>query len=191
MEMASHTRERAGDSASNAADQVKNVGAAVNSVGDAIDSARERVADAADDAADTMGEKRKTASELARRYSRTAKDKLNDVADYVRDHDAEDMGRDVMRAATTYPVASLLVLSAVVIGGSLLVASMLHDDGSADSSRQSRRPMRLASAVSGLGPRGTETLSRIRDAAFGFALHKAVDRLDGMFPGFREHYERG
>jgi hypothetical protein len=105
--------------------------------------------------------------------------------------DAEDMGGDVMRAATAYPVASLLVLSAVVIGGSMLVAAMLHDDGPMDASGESRRPIRFASAVSGLGPRATETLGRIRDAAFGFALDRAVDKVDGMFPGFREHYERG
>jgi len=96
-----------------------------------------------------------------------------------------------MRAATAYPVASLLVLSAVVIGGSMLVAAMLHDDGPMDASGESRRPIRFASAVSGLGPRATETLGRIRDAAFGFALDRAVDKVDGMFPGFREHYERG
>jgi len=119
-----------------------------------------------------------------------------DAIDSVRERvaeaadDAEDMGRDVMRAATTYPVASLLVLSAVVIGGSMLVAAMLQDEGRGDFGG-SPRPMRLASAVSGLGPKATETLSRIRDAAFGFALDRAVDKVDGMFPGFREHYERG
>jgi len=118
-------------------------------------------------------------------------DKLHNVADYVRENDVEDMGRDAMRAATAYPMVSLLVLSAVVIGGSMLVAAMLQDDGRAETSGASSRPLRLASAVSGLGPKGTETLSRIRDAAFGFALDKAVDKVDGMFPGFREHYERG
>ena len=106
-------------------------------------------------------------------------------------NDAEDMGGDVRRAATAYPVASLLVLSAVVIGASMLVAAMLHDDGPMDASGESRRPIRLASAVSGLGPRATETLGRLRDAAFGFALDRAVDKVDGVFPGFREHYERG
>ncbi len=119
-----------------------------------------------------------------------------DAIDSVRERvaeaadDAEDVGRDVMRAATAYPVASLLVLSAVVIGGSMLVAAMLQDEGRGDFTG-SPRPMRLASAVSGLGPKATETLSRIRDAAFGFALDRAVDKVDGMFPGFREHYERG
>ena len=58
-----------------------------------------------------------------------------DAIDSVRERvaeaadDAEDVGRDVMRAATAYPVASLLVLSAVVIGGSMLVAVMLQDEG--------------------------------------------------------------
>jgi hypothetical protein len=190
--MASDTTRRSGNFSSNAAaDEVTNVAAgAAKSVGDAIDSVRERVADAADDAADTMGGKRTTASELATRYSRNATDKLHDVADYVRENDAEDMGRDVMRAATAHPVASLLVLCAVVVGGSMLVAAMLQDDSPADASGESRRPIRLA-AASGLGPRASETLGRIRDAAFGFALDKAVDTVDGMFPGFREHYERG
>jgi len=167
--MASHMPERGGNTASNAADQIKRV---------------------ADDAADTMGEKSNSASETAKRYSRNATDKLNDVAEYVRDTDAEDIGRDVVHAATAHPVASLLVLSAVVIGGSMLVAALLQDDG-ADTSMGSRRPARLASAASGLGPRGAETLSRIRDAAFSFVFDKAVDKVDGIFPGFREHYERG
>ena len=129
-------------------------------------------------------------AESAKRYSSAAKDKLQDVADYVHDTDAEDMGRDLMHATTAHPVASLLVLGAVVIGGGILVAAMLHDDR-ANGSGESRGVMRLASAAGGMGPRATETLSRIRDAAFSFALAKAVDTVDGMFPGFREHYERG
>jgi hypothetical protein len=103
--------------------------------------------------------------------------------------DADEMGRDVMRAAATYPMTSLLVLSVVVIGGGMLVAAMLRDDA-AETSGRPGRPMRLASAMSGLGPKGTETLSRIRDAAFSFAFDKAIDHVDVMFPGFREHYER-
>jgi hypothetical protein len=138
-----------------------------------------------------VGEKGRSAPEPARGYALSAKDKLHDAADYVRDHDAGEMGRDAMSAATAHPVASVLVLSAVVIGGSWLVAAFLRDDGFADQSEQPGRRMRLASAVSGLGPKGAETLSRIRNAAMSFAFAKAVDGIDGMFPGFREHYDRG
>ena len=115
---------------------------------------------------------------------------LHKAADYVRDTDADEMGRDVMRTAKTYPVTSLLVLSAVVIGGGMLVATLLQEDSEAQASGRSRGPNRLASALSGLGPRGTETLSRIRDAAFSLAFEKAIDRAEQVFPGFREHYER-
>jgi hypothetical protein len=99
-------------------------------------------------------------------------DAVDDATDYVRHN----------------PVTSLLVLGAVVIGGSMLVAAMLRDDRPASASGTS---MALASAAHGLGPRGTEVLSRIRDAAFSFALAKVVDTVEEMFPGFREHYERG
>lgn len=161
-----------------------------NTTSDAINSGHEHVADAQDDAADTNREKRTSALESATRYTRNATDKLHDAANYVRENDVEDMGRDAMRAATAHPMASLLVLSAVVLGGSMIVAALLQPDRHDDGSGQSRGPMRLASAVNGLGPRGTETLNRIRDAAFSFLLAKAVDTVDGMFPGFREHYER-
>ena len=115
---------------------------------------------------------------------------LHKAVDYVRDTDADEMGRDVMRTAKTHPVTSLLVLGAVVIGGGMLVAAMLQEDGEAQALGRSRGPNRLASALSGLGPRGGETLSRIRDAAFSLAFEKAIDQAELMFPGFREHYDR-
>ena len=131
------------------------------------------------------------AADQMKNVAASAAKSAGDAADYVRETDVRDMGRDVMRAAKTHPMASLLVMGAVVVGGSLLVAALLRDDGSEGTSGQSRRLMGFASASSGLGPKGTETLSRIRDAAFSFVLDKAVDTVDGMFPGFREHYERG
>lgn len=163
---------------------------AARSGGDMVDAKRGQVAHALDEAADTLGTTGETVPEPARGYARTAKDKLHGAAGYVRDHDAEEMGRDVMHAVTVHPVASLLMLSAVVIGGSMLVAAMLQGDGR--DATDSRRPRGLVStAASGLGPKGAETLSRIRDAALGFAVAKAVDTINDMFPGFREHYERG
>jgi hypothetical protein len=190
IEMTSHTTERAGHAASKAADQVKDMAArTATSAGAAIDDKREGVATALDDAADTVADKGKSLPDPAERYSRAATGKLHEAADYVRDNDVEDMGRDARDAASAHPVASLLVLGAVVIGGSLLIASMLRDDG--PNSGKSHRPMGLASAATGLGSRGTETLTRIRDAAMSFALGKAVDAVDEIWPGFREHYEHG
>ena len=90
----------------------------------------------------------------------------------------------------SYPLGPLLVLGAVVIGGGMLVAAMLHDDGPMDGAGESRRPMGLVRAASNMSPRVTETLSRIRDAAFSFAIAKAIDTVEDLLPGFRDHYER-
>ena len=89
----------------------------------------------------------------------------------------------------SYPLGSLLVLGAVVIGRGMLAAAMLRDDDPMDG-LGTRRPMGLARAASSVSPRVTETLGRIRDAAFSFAIAKAIDTVDDLLPGFREHYER-
>jgi hypothetical protein len=175
---------KAGDDAKHAA------ASGAKKAADAVDAKREKVADAIDDAADRVGKKGGSAPEPANRYSRGAKDKLHDAADYVRDTDVEEMGHDAMRVATAYPLASILALGAVVIGGSMLVASLMQDDGSDGGSGDSGRPMGLKSAANGLGPKGTETLIRVRDAAFTFILAKTVEMVDEMYPGFREHFDR-
>jgi hypothetical protein len=185
--MASHTAERAGHAASKAGDQVKDTAPKTDK--SASNDKREQVADGLDGAADSVADKSETLPEAAKRYSRAAGGKLHEAADYVRDNDVEDIRRDVMETASAHPVASLLVLGAVVIGGSLLVASMLGDNGR--DSGELRRRTGVASLVSGLGPRGTETLARIRDAVMSHALARAVDTVDEIWPGFREHYERG
>jgi hypothetical protein len=185
-EMAAHTSGQG--AGAKGEDQVKDMAAhAAKSVGDAVDAKRETAADVIDDVADTVGEKGKSAPDPVKRYSRAAKDKLHDAAEYVRDTDPEGMGRDALDAAKAYPIASLLILGAVVIGGSMLVAAMIEDGNEGDGSR---KPFGLASATSGLGPKGKENLTRIRDAAFGFVLAKAVEMADDMWPGFKEHYEK-
>jgi hypothetical protein len=137
------------------------------------------------------------ATDEVKKVAATAAKSVGDAVDSSREQvaaamdDAADMGRDAMRAAAAHPVASLFVLSAVVIGGSMLVAAILRDEGPSFSSGESRGLMGLTSAASGLGPKAAETLSRIRDAAFSFALDKAIDSVDDLFPGFRAHYERG
>jgi hypothetical protein len=148
-------------------------------------STTERAGSAVSNAADEV-------TNVAASAARSVGDAVNSGREQVAAamDDAADMGRDAMRAATAHPVVSLLVLSAVVIGGSMLVAAMLREDGPT-SSGGSRGLMGLTSAASGLGPRAAETLTRIRDAAFSFALDKAIDSVDELFPGFRAHYERG
>ena len=188
--MASHTSER-GNNAAKAASEGKGSAGTAKNVVDPGGDRKGHAADRIDDAAEVVGEKGKSAPEPAASYARVAEEKLHDAADYVRDTDPRQMGRDALDTATAYPVASLLVLSAVVIGGSLVIAAMLHDDASESGPTGGRRPIGLASAAHGLGPKGTETLIRIRDAAFGFALAKAVETAEQLFPGFREHYERG
>ena len=182
--MASHSTSKAVEDAKQAASN------AAKKAGDAVDAKREKVADAIDDAANTVGEQGKKGARPVREYAETAKDKMGDAADYIRDTDAREMGRDAMNFARGYPVASLLILGAVVIGGSMLVASLLEDERAEIASGQAHRAMGLSSAVKGLGPKGTETLTRVRDAAFGFALAKAVEAADELWPGFREHYEK-
>ena len=113
-------------------------------------------------------------------------ERVGNVADQV-----ENIGANSLDDAgdSQHPVASLLVLGAVVIGGGLLVAAMLRDHGAEDGLGEFRGPRRLA-AVTGMSPKVIETVSRVRDAAFSLALAKAVDTVDEIFPGFREHYER-
>jgi len=184
--MGSHKAEHAGDTASKGRDQIKEaVGGAAKTAADAADDRRPQVAEALDDAAEAVGKRA-----AGKRYSRTAKDKLHDAADYVRDTNGDDMSRDASDVAVANPMTSLLLLGAVIVGGSLLVAAMLDGDTPSGASSERPRALGLSSAVSGLGPKGTETLNRLRDAAFSFALAKAVDAADDIWPGFREHYER-
>jgi hypothetical protein len=116
-------------------------------------------------------------------------ERVGNVADQVENIGANSASSLDDAGDSQYPVASWLVLGAVVIGGGLLVAAMLRDHGAEDGLGEFRGPRRLA-AVSGMSPKVIETVSRVRDAAFSLALAKAVDTVDEIFPGFREHYER-
>ncbi len=117
-------------------------------------------------------------------------ERVGNVADQVEHIGANSANSLDDAGDTHYPMASLLVLGAVVIGGGILVAAMARDHGREDGLGEFRGPRRLAAAVSGMSPKVIETFSRVRDAAFSFALAKAVDTVDEIFPGFREHYER-
>jgi len=191
--MASHTSERGGNAAAKAADKPRTpaASAAAKSAAHAVDDKKGQAADRLDEAADAVGEHGKGAPEPAPRYARATQEKLHEAADYVRDTDARQMGRDAMDTATSHPVASLLIVSAVVIGGSFLLAAVLRNEEADSQVGARRKAMGLASAANGLGPKGIETLTKIRDAAFSFAMARAVDTAEQLFPGFRAHYERG
>jgi hypothetical protein len=149
------------------------------SAADAINTKRAQAADAIDDAAERLGEQGKRAPKPLDQYAEVAQNKLNTAADYVRDHDARQMGQDVLEVAREFPVASLTICAAVVVGGGILVGAMLRNPESGGAQH----------LASGLGPKATDTLSKMRDAAFSLVLAKAVATVEEMFPGFREHFE--
>lgn len=183
--MASHSPQKAADDAKQSA------AAVAKRAVDAVDAQRERVAGAIDDAADGLENQGKKSPNPIRDYADTAKDKLHDAAEYVRDTGAEQMGKDAVGVVRDYPVGTLLVVGAVLIGGSLLVAALTdHDRAPARGADSAVQSFSLASAAKGLGPKSIETLTRLRDAAFSFALAKAIDAAEDMFPGFREHFEK-
>ena len=189
--------ERSENAVSQVTDEAKKTARNVGkNLSESTGAAREQVAESLDSAADSLGQTGNSAPEPAKRYSKKAQDKLHGAADYVRDTDVRQMGKDAADAATTHPLASLLVLSAVVLGGGMVVAALVRQSGrssfahDSNFSQEGSRTMGLTSSATGIGRKGTETLSRIRDAAFSLALAKAVEAVDDIFPGFREHYER-
>jgi hypothetical protein len=189
--MASHTSGRGGNDTGKAADRVKASAGGTRSAAEAGEPTKRHAADTGDEAADVAGDKSDGMREAASRSARAAQEKLHDAVDYVRDTDPRQMGGDLMNRAATYPLASVLIVSALVIGGGYLVATMMRDEGVDREVTGGRRPRGLSSVTSAFGPKGHETLAKIRDAAVSFAMAKAVDTAEQIFPGFREHFDRG
>ena len=190
--MSSHTSGRSGNDAGKAADRVKaSAGGIARSAAEAGEHTKRHAADSRDEAADAAVDKSEGMREAASRSAGAAKEKLHAAADYVRGTDAREMSGDLMNRAAAYPLASVLIVSGLVIGGGFLVATMLRDEGADGEVAGVRRPRGLSSVTSSLGPKGQETLTRIRDAAVSFAIAMAVDTAEQIFPGFREHFERG
>lgn len=183
--------ERAKDAASQVVDEAKSTARSVgHNLSDSANAAREQVANSLDAAADGLDQKSKSAPDTAKRYARKAQDTLHGAAGYVRENDVRQMGQDAADTARANPLTSLFVLSAVVVGGGIVVAALVRNSGRPGFSQETPRVVGLSSSATGIGRKGTETLSRIRDAAFSLALSKAVQAVDDIFPGFREHYER-
>jgi hypothetical protein len=183
--MTRNSTERLGGAAPKAADRAGNVATAtVNKAVDAADAKRGQAADALDTAAGTVDEQGRDLPKPLSEYAGDVKDGLETAADYVRSHDVREMAGQAAKTANELPVASLLILSAVVLGGGLLVASMVRNDD--DSGGRAY----FSAASTGLGPKASATVTRIRDAAFSMALTKAIDTIEDMFPGFREHFDK-
>jgi hypothetical protein len=171
----------------NAADDIKSMAASgAKKAVDTLEAKREQVADALDAAAATVDNQSKRAAEPVKGYAAEAQDRIESAAGYVRDHDVQQIGSDAMQAAKAYPIASVIALGAVVLGGGMLLAALLREEAAGGSSR----PSLFVSAADGLGPKATGTIIKMRDAAVGFALARAVDALEDKFPGFREHFEK-
>jgi hypothetical protein len=185
--MTSNATDRSGNAASKAAARAANMATTgLNKAADAADAKREQAADAIDTAAEAVDQKGKELPKPLNEYAGDVKHGLGTAADFVRDHDVQDMADQAVKTAKDYPVASLLLLGAVILGGGLLVASIVRNDNDSSSAGQPY----LATASNGLGPKATETVTRIRDAAFSMALKKAIDTIEEMFPGFRAHFDK-
>ena len=188
--MASQPTGRSGNSAPKVTDTAnEKVMGGVKKAADAVDARRGEVADALDTAAQTVDEQGKNAPEPVKGYAGEAKQKIEAAADYVRDHDAKEIGTDVYEKAKEFPLASVIIFGAVIVGGGLLLAAMRDQDDSFMEPGQ-QQPSTLAAMAGGLGPQATDTLTKMRDAAVSFALMKAIEAVDDRFPGFRQHFER-
>jgi hypothetical protein len=111
-------------------------------------------------------------------------ERVREAMAYLRDHEIDDVVRDAVAVVRDNPVVALLVIGGVVLGGAAVVAG-LRQGGS-----HSREVSGMGSAQHILGPKTHETLDRMRQAAFSFALAKVIDSIDHNFPGFREHFEK-
>jgi hypothetical protein len=157
-----------------------------------VNEPRGKAADALDSGADAVDHEGAQLPKPLNEYATDVKQGLSAAADYVRTHDAREMAGDAANSVSQYPIASLVLIGAVVIGGGLLIATALAQGDAEETSDAETAPSNslLAVASNGLGPKASETVTRMRDAAFSLALTKAVDSIEDMFPGFREHFDK-
>jgi len=176
--------------ASNAGEQVNEKAAdAGRTVSNAVNEQRRNAAQGLDTASDAVNRNAQQLPKPFDQYANDVKDGLSGAASYVRQHDAGDMAEDALDTVRDHPFPSLLVLGAVIVGGGILIASLVSE-GAGETDNAHGAKSLLTAAANGLGPKATATIIRMRDAAFNMALTKAVDAVEEMFPGFREHFEQ-
>jgi hypothetical protein len=157
--------------------------------GDGSTPSRNKASDVRQTAPETAGNEGQTRPPAADRAADAISQRVAGAASYVRDHDPSEVVDDAVRAAEEYPVAALLILTGVVIGGSLLAAHMLRP-GETTKADASRARSVFAAASGSLGSQTSQTVTRIRDAVISMALMKAVDAIAEKFPEFRGHFEK-
>jgi hypothetical protein len=190
--MPTNGAEHAKQATTKAADQVtEQVTNGARRAVDAVNEQRGKAAQAIDTAAEAVDRQGERLPKPVNEYATDVKDGLHTAADYVREHDASEMAGDAVETVKAYPVISLLLVGAVVIGGGVLIASLLsQEEGDHSDANDAQSKSLFAAASHGLGPKASETVTRMRDAAFNMALTKAVDTMEDLFPGFREHFEK-
>lgn len=118
--------------------------------------------------------------------AQTGGDHIREAAVYLREHDFDDVVRDAVDVVRHNPVVVLLVFGGVILGGAAVVASLRQQQGRT----QSHEGAGTVTAHHVIGAKTHETLGRMREAAFSFALAKVIDSIDNNFPGFREHFDK-
>jgi hypothetical protein len=151
-----------------------------------LDSQRQKTADAIDEASKSVDRQSDTISDRLDDYADSVKSALGSTADYVRHNSARQMADDAGTVVSTHPLASLLILGAIVAGGGLLFASVISGRNESGASPSDHR----SHAHSMWGPRTTAVVTQFRDALFSLAVAKTVQTVDDMFPGFKQHFER-
>ena len=115
---AASIQEVVGEKAGQAKDKVAEFG---RKAVDRLDGRREPTANALDQTASALHEKSEKAAIVAHR----AADKLQDTADYIRQHDLKSMTDDVQTLIKRYPAQSLVVAA---VGGFLVARALRRND---------------------------------------------------------------
>jgi hypothetical protein len=155
----------------------------------AADRQREKVADTLDEAAETVKTRKDALPKPLGSHADEVEERLGRAASYVREHDASVMTSDAWKIARDYPVPAALIVSGLIIGGSVLAVHLLRQEGRSSDDSTGVRSLYTA-ASNRLGPQTSQTMTRLRDAMLGMALMKFVETIDGRFPGFREHFDK-
>ena len=179
--MAAHSKDKSETSASHSRRETKSRTGAPEKQSQAMDEAP------VNDKTDAPPSARQTPTHEASSPTtdaQTVNERVREATAYLRDHDIDDVVRDAVAVVRDNPLVVLLVFGGVILGGAAVIAS-LRQGGT-----ESREGSGMGTAHRVMGAKTHESLGRMREAAFSFALAKVIDSIDSNFPGFRDHFER-